>query len=320
MGRPVRFLLGAIRRSVLLSLFAGLLLVSNFLLLTADAVYDAAKRGLWGLASVVTDVGAPRTHRGNRETTQSLKAQIEGLETNTQRLEENVRQSRTEIAELGADNEALERRAARLTRERAELDQQVQLARRELTDLGAENAELTADRVRLSRRLADFEATSAKSGTVARRYRSDLSDALDGPLREQVSDINERLARRTSRAISTNMSSMAVEAIPYVGAAAIVGVTFMEVRDACLTLADTREMSLLLSGEPAAEVPACGYSPSEFWDILRGGAEAETCHDLNEMMPAELRLDCLDTLRPGEAGKRTVENGIGFEDISRPGE
>ena len=87
------------------------------------------------------------------------------------------------------------------------------------------------------------------------------------------SEINERLAGRTSRMISTNLSSMPIEAVPYLGAAEIVGVTFMEVRDACLTLADTREMAQRLSGDFEAEVPACGYSRDEFLDILANGPD-----------------------------------------------
>lgn len=113
---------------------------------------------------------------------------------------------------------------------------------------------------------------------------------------------------------------MAIEAVPYVGAAAIVGLTFMEVRDACLTLADTREMSQLLSGEPEADVPACGYSPAEFWDILAGGPDATSCRDLSADMPAELRLDCSTILRPGEPTPPNSDGEPEFENIRRPGE
>jgi len=120
--------------------------------------------------------------------------------------------------------------------------------------------------------------------------------------------------------ITTNMSSMAIEAMPYAGAAAIVGITFMEVRDACLTLADTREMSLLISGEPEVEVPACGYSPAEFWGILSGGPDATSCRDLSANMPAELRLDCSTILRPGEPTPPNFDSGPELGNLSRPGE
>jgi hypothetical protein len=288
-----------------LLIFVVAILGTNILLLTADAVYDAAKRGLWSLASVVADVGTPTTHRGNREAVVRLTAQTEVFEAEAQRLDAELRRARNEVVEIGAENETLNRRAARLADETAELDQNLRRARRELTDLSGETTELTAERARLSRRLANLEIQV---------------NEIDGPLRERVSAINERLARRTSRMIATNTSSMAIEAVPYAGAAAIVGVTFMEVRDACLTLADTREMSELLSGEPEAEVPACGYSPAEFWDILTGGPDAISCLDLSADMPAELRLDCSTILRPGEPATPSPDGEPESKTVRRPGE
>jgi hypothetical protein len=294
-----------LRRGLFLFIFVVLILGSNILLLTADAVYDAAKRGLWSIASVVADVGTPTTHRGNREAVARLTAQTEVFEADAQRLDAEAQRARNEVVELRADNETLNLRAARLVDEKAELDQNLRRARRELTDLSGETAELTAERARLSRRLANLEIQV---------------NELDGPLRERVSAINDRLARRTSRTIAANTSSMAIEAVPYAGAAAIVSITFMEVRDACLTLADTREMSQLLSGEPEAEVPACGYSPAEFWDILSGGADETSCRDLSANMPAELRLDCTTILRPGEPTPPNSDGEPEFENVRRPGE
>jgi chaperonin cofactor prefoldin len=283
-----------------------LLVGSNILLLTADAVYDAAKRGLWSLASVVTSVGTPTTHRGNRETLARLTAQTEMLEVETQRLESKMQRSRHELAELTTENEMLERRSASFASERAALDRQLRGVRRELSEITGENTELASERARLSRRVAELEVQASE---------------IDGRLRERVRVINDRLATRTSRMISTNMSSMAIEAVPYVGVAAIVGVTFMEVRDACRTLADTREISILLSGEPAASVPACGYSPREFWEVLQGGPDPATCRNWSDDMPAELRLDCLQIVRPGDGAPRPPESvSVPVDDILRPGE
>ena len=255
MLRILIFFLRVLRRVAFLLIFVVLILGSNILLLTVDAAYDAAKRGLWSLASVVADVRNPNTHRGNREALARLIAQTEVFEAKAERLDAELRRSRSEVVELGADNEKVNRRAVRLADENADLDQHLRRTRRELTELSGETLELTAERAHLSRRLA---------------YLENQVNVLDVPLRKRVSEINGRLARRTSRMIAANMSSMAIEAIPYAGAAAIVGVTFMEVRDACLTLADTREMSLLISGEPEVEVPACGYTPTEFfWYFIR---------------------------------------------------
>jgi hypothetical protein len=305
MRRVLTGVRSVIRRGAFSVFFFVLILGSNILLLTADGFYDAAKRGLWSLASFVADVGTPTTHRGNREALARLTARTDVFEAEAQRLDADLRRARNELVELGDNNETLNRRSAALADEKAQLEQHLRRAQRELMDLSGESTELGAERARLSRRLASLEMQVNK---------------LDGPLRDRVSAINERLAQRTSRMISTNMSSMAIEATPYVGAAAIVGITFMEVRDACLTLADTREMSHLLSGEPEAEVPACGYSPAEFWDILAGGPDATSCRDLSANMPAELRLDCSTILRPGEPTPPNSDSRPDPESVLRPGE
>ena len=261
----VSFVLRLLRRGAFLFVFVVLILGSNILLLTADAVYDVAKRGLWSLASVVANVAPPTTHRGNREVRARLTAQTDVLDA-------ELRRARNEVDELAAAR-------VRLNSQIDTLDTRI---------------------ARLNGRIIELEQ-------------------LDRPTREIVSEINERLARRTSRMISTNLSSMAIEAVPYVGVAAIVGVTFMEVRDACMSLADTRELSRLLSGEPEAEIPACGYSPKEFWDILRGGPDPISCEDLSEDMPPELKIDC-DFLPPGGPTPPNPDPSPEPEPVRRPGE
>ncbi len=305
MRRITSFVLLVLRRSAFLLVFVVLILGSNILLLAADAVYDAAKRSLWSLASVVANVGYPTTHSGHREAADRLTAQTRVLKAEAQGLDAELRRARNEVVELSADNETLKRRVVSLADEKTEIDQNLRLARRELTELSRKTTELTAERARLSRRLANLEIKI---------------EELDGPIRERLSAINERLARRTSRMISTNTSSMAIEAVPYFGVAAIVGVTFVEVRDACLTLADTREMSELLLGEPEEEIPACGYSPEEFWDILAGGPDVASCRGLSADMPAELRFDCSNIMRPGESTSSSLDAALEFEDVKRPGE
>ena len=263
----VSFVLRLLRRGAFLFIFVVLILGSNILLLTADAVYDVAKRGLWSVVSVVANVAPPTTHRGNREVRARLTAQTDVLDA-------ELRRARNEVDELAAAR-------VRLNSQIDTLDTRI---------------------ARLNGRIIELEQ-------------------LDRPTREIVSEINERLARRTSRMISTNLSSMAIEAVPYVGVAAIVGVTFMEVRDACMSLADTRELSRLLSGEPEAEIPACGYSPKEFWDILAGGSDAASCEDLSANMPAELELDCSTIPRPGgDRDSPSRDTSPDQEPVSRPGE
>jgi uncharacterized protein YdbL (DUF1318 family) len=266
MRRIVNFILRVLRRVAFLLIFVVLIIGSNILLLTADAVYDVAKRGLWSLVSVVADVAPPTTHRRNREVRARLTAQTDVFEAEAQRLDADLRRARNEVGEL------------------------------------------TTERTRLNGRIARL------NGRIV------VLEQLDRPTREIVSEINERLARRTSRMIAANMSSMAIEALPYAGAAAIVSITFLEVRDACLTLADTREMSQLISGEPEAEVPACGYSLAEFWGVLSGELDEISCRDLSANMPAELLLDCSTIRREGELAPPNSDGRPELEDLSRPGD
>jgi uncharacterized protein YdbL (DUF1318 family) len=266
MRRIVNFILRVLRRVAFLLIFVVLIIGSNILLLTADAVYDVAKRGLWSLVSVVADVAPPTTHRRNREVRARLTAQTDVFEAEAQRLDADLGRAQNEVGEL------------------------------------------TTERTRLNGRIARL------NGRIV------VLEQLDRPTREIVSEINERLARRTSRMIATNMSSMAIEALPYAGAAAIVGITFVEVRDACLTLADTREMSQLISGEPEAEVPACGYSLAEFWGVLSGELDEISCRDLSANMPAELLLDCSTIRREGELAPPNSDGRPELEDLRRPGE
>ncbi|CAM4255998.1 hypothetical protein [Palleronia rufa] len=306
-----RFLARFLGRLSFWALLAALFLASNVVLLTADAVYDVAKRGLWSAVDMVADVGPPRTHRDSRDALETRLAQVERLEKKTGQLETKTRRieteaerldgilqkSRAEVAELEADNAALKQRAGRLARAKADLDGELRRARQELANLGEDIAELTAARALLKGRLSDLEGRA-----------------------EQVDEIGTRLARRTTRMISANMSAVAIEALPFVGLAAIAGMTFVEVRDACLTLADTRELSTLFSGETINDVPACGYSPMEFLSVVRGHPDAGACENLAEEMPEELRLDCVNILRPGETAPLPDANASTASDVRRPGD
>lgn len=229
------------------------------------------------------DTPPPRTHNVSRKAAATRAAQVETLRAKTGQLE--------------AENVALEQRASRLERTRADLNDELRSARRELAALGDRNAELATAQAQLKDRLSDLEHRA-----------------------KQVDEVSTRLARRTSRMISANMSAVAIEAVPFVGLAAIAGMTFVEVRDACLTLADTRELSALFSGESIETVPACGYSAREFLAVVRGNPETDTCEALAGETPEELKLECSKVIRPGEAPLAADSTASTAPDISRPGD
>jgi len=58
----------------------------------------------------------------------------------------------------------------------------------------------------------------------------------------KVKKIGNRIARRTTRNAAMHVTSAAGEAVPYIGAAVVVGALSMEVYDSCQTLTDMEEM------------------------------------------------------------------------------
>jgi Skp family chaperone for outer membrane proteins len=63
-------------------------------------------------------------------------------------------------------------------------------------------------------------------------------------LNEAVEDTAERVAKRTARGATRNVASVFAESVPVVGIAAVVGVTAWELKDACDTMKDLRELEL----------------------------------------------------------------------------
>lgn len=58
----------------------------------------------------------------------------------------------------------------------------------------------------------------------------------------------------------------------------------------------------------------------EFLAVVRGDPEAAACENLAEEMPEELRLDCVEILRPGEAAPLPNANASTAPDVRRPGD
>ena len=104
---------------------------------------------------------------------------------------------------------------------------------------------------------------------------------------EAVVDTTERVSIRTAKGASRNVGSVAGEAIPLAGIAVVVGVTALELKDACDTMNDLRALELstdptLSEDNSVAEV--CGLevpsneqaweamkaSPSHAWEEAKG--------------------------------------------------
>lgn len=116
---------------------------------------------------------------------------------------------------------------------------------------------------------AAFEAVTGAASVVGRTTRSlDAKtrevDALRRPqtvkyrgqqrlVSEAVQDTTGRVYRRTAAAAIRSTSSMAAEAIPVIGIAAIVGITAWDLKDSCETMKDLRELEQAFSPDAATE-------------------------------------------------------------------
>jgi Skp family chaperone for outer membrane proteins len=122
--------------------------------------------------------------------------------------------------------------------------------RSSVTTHAATVQELTNERQRLQKANADLDNRNTK-------LQSDLNEALDKVTNERrlaesksksvakkVSETTNRMARRLSLSAGRNVVSMPAEAIPYIGADVIVGVTTMELYDLCETMKDLEVLNL----------------------------------------------------------------------------
>jgi hypothetical protein len=76
----------------------------------------------------------------------------------------------------------------------------------------------------------------------------------------RVKNVSERIVKRTARNVTTNVSSIVGEAIPYVGIATVIAITALDVKDGCDTVRDINEMSKSLEIESIddTENSVCG--------------------------------------------------------------
>jgi hypothetical protein len=134
-----------------------------------------------------------------------------------------------------------------------------------------------------------------------RQLRSEATE-----VRGAADNILRSVARRTSVSATRDVASMPAEAIPYLGAAVIVGATALEIRDMCQNLQDLAELQQLIdpSSIPspeaqtvcALEVPtreevvdAVSNAPRQAWIAARDAMPSIS--DLREIEISEIDWD-----------------------------
>jgi hypothetical protein len=89
--------------------------------------------------------------------------------------------------------------------------------------------------------------------------------------RVKVKNVSQRIVKRTARNVTTNISSVVGEAIPYVGVITVIAVTALDVKDGCDTVRDINEMSKSLEIESIddTENSVCGMKVPTADDIKK---------------------------------------------------
>ena len=73
-----------------------------------------------------------------------------------------------------------------------------------------------------------------------------------------VKKVSSRLAVRSARSASRNVSASAAEAIPWIGAAIVVAEVGWDVYDACETMKDVNELNRIFGNDPEDQSKVCG--------------------------------------------------------------
>lgn len=103
------------------------------------------------------------------------------------------------------------------------------------------------------------------------RFSADLADskAKLAASEKQVGGLTKKIATRTSRGVVRSVAIIPAEAIPFIGPFTIVAVTGLEIKDACATMEDLRELNGLLdTGEDIDTGTVCGLDVPDLDTVI----------------------------------------------------
>lgn len=103
------------------------------------------------------------------------------------------------------------------------------------------------------------------------RFSADLADskAKLAASEKQVGGLTKKIATRTSRSVVLSVAIIPAEAIPFIGPFTIVVVTGLEIKDACATMEDLRELNGLLdTGEDIDTGTVCGLDVPDLDTVI----------------------------------------------------
>lgn len=175
------------------------------------------------------------------------------------------------IASMSDDLGAKDRRIASMSDDLASKDRRIVTLTDDLASKDRRIASLSEDVARRNKQVAGLtdEVTGLRQAkTVTYRKKPWL-------VGEAVQDTTNRVSRRIATAAARSAGSVAAEAIPVAGVAVILGVTAWELKDACATMKDLRELDLAFNPDTALDPEVsevCGRtvpSGEEVWQTVK---------------------------------------------------
>ena len=84
-----------------------------------------------------------------------------------------------------------------------------------------------------------------------------------------VGELSEKIAKRTNRSAARNIISMPAESLPWIGLTTVVGVTALEIYDACATMEDMQEINRILGTSATIDADTtCGMKVPTREDVI----------------------------------------------------
>jgi len=92
-------------------------------------------------------------------------------------------------------------------------------------------------------------------------------------IKTKVSKVVKSIQRRTKTLATTTIAEMPAEAVPFLGAAAIVGSAIYEVHAACSTMKDLHELEIEFNPEKQFDNTVCGISVPSVDELRQGWSD-----------------------------------------------
>ena len=152
--------------------------------------------------------------------------------------------------------QAMSQKASRATKENKTLSKRANRVAAENKTLSKKASRVAGENKKLRSKVGLFE-----SENKALRSKASLVEVENKALRKKatanknlVGRVNNRVFGRTLKSTGRSVASMPMESVPYIGIAAMIGVTAWEVHDGCRNLDDLHELYQQFGVEP--EYPA----------------------------------------------------------------